>query len=213
MGYLHELGTTRLPARHAREHAPGAGGRLPGADRAVRSFTGSCAAVPNSSWSISPRPLRLLDFLSRPLVTGVTTGGVGSPGFHTRSIRCGLSPGRATVSSVPTASVPATSGISSLKSHTPHDHSLRFVVVVTFHDATLVTRQALSLTWTGLLNRASPVWRTMAAPQSSLTSSVEQTARRRRVGVVRWVSISNWAAMSKGTHCAETARADGGTRG
>ena len=36
------------------------------------------------------------------------------------------------------------------QSHTPHDHCVRFVVVVTFDDATLVTRRALPLTWTGL---------------------------------------------------------------
>src|SRR5215469_5560267 len=32
----------------------------------------------------------------------------------------------------------------------PHDHCVRFAVVVTSHDATLVTRRALPLTWTGL---------------------------------------------------------------
>ena len=36
------------------------------------------------------------------------------------------------------------------QSHTPHDHCVRFAVVVTFHDATLVTGRALPLTRTGL---------------------------------------------------------------
>jgi hypothetical protein len=36
------------------------------------------------------------------------------------------------------------------QSHTPHDHCVRFAVVVTSHDATLVTRRPLPLTWTGL---------------------------------------------------------------
>jgi len=36
------------------------------------------------------------------------------------------------------------------QSHTPHDHCVRFVVVVTFHNATLVTRQALPLSRAGL---------------------------------------------------------------
>ena len=36
------------------------------------------------------------------------------------------------------------------QSHTPHDHCVRFAVVVTFPDATLVTRRALPLTWAGL---------------------------------------------------------------
>jgi hypothetical protein len=36
------------------------------------------------------------------------------------------------------------------QSHTPSDHCVRFVVVVTFPDATLVTRRALPLTWAGL---------------------------------------------------------------
>ena len=34
--------------------------------------------------------------------------------------------------------------------HTPNDCCVRFAVVVTSHDATLVTRRALPLTWTGL---------------------------------------------------------------
>src|SRR5882757_3109260 len=33
---------------------------------------------------------------------------------------------------------------------TPNDHCVRFAVVVTFPDATLVTRRALPLTWAGL---------------------------------------------------------------
>jgi cytochrome d ubiquinol oxidase subunit II len=36
------------------------------------------------------------------------------------------------------------------QSHTPNDHCVRFVVVVTFHNATLVTRQALPLSRAGL---------------------------------------------------------------
>src|SRR5437588_9856553 len=36
------------------------------------------------------------------------------------------------------------------QSHTPDDHCVRFAVVVTFPDATLVTRRALPLTWAGL---------------------------------------------------------------
>src|SRR6267154_4415413 len=36
------------------------------------------------------------------------------------------------------------------QSHTPHDHCVRFAVVVTFPDATLVTRRVLPLTWAGL---------------------------------------------------------------
>ena len=36
------------------------------------------------------------------------------------------------------------------QSHTPNDHCVRFAVVVTFPDATLVTRRALPLTWAGL---------------------------------------------------------------
>jgi hypothetical protein len=36
------------------------------------------------------------------------------------------------------------------QSHTPDDHCVRFVVVVTFHDATLVIRRALPLSWAGL---------------------------------------------------------------
>jgi hypothetical protein len=36
------------------------------------------------------------------------------------------------------------------QSHTPNDHCVRFAVVVTFHDATLVTRRALPLSRTGL---------------------------------------------------------------
>jgi hypothetical protein len=36
------------------------------------------------------------------------------------------------------------------QSHTPNDHCVRFAVVVTFPDATLVTKQALPLTWAGL---------------------------------------------------------------
>jgi hypothetical protein len=35
-------------------------------------------------------------------------------------------------------------------SHTPSDHCVRFVMVVTFHDATLVTGRALPLSRTGL---------------------------------------------------------------
>jgi quercetin dioxygenase-like cupin family protein len=38
----------------------------------------------------------------------------------------------------------------SLHDHTPNDHCVRFAVVVTFHDATLVTRRALPLSRTGL---------------------------------------------------------------
>ena len=36
------------------------------------------------------------------------------------------------------------------QSHTPDDHCVRFAVVVTFPDATLVTKRALPLTWAGL---------------------------------------------------------------
>src|SRR6516162_9986619 len=36
------------------------------------------------------------------------------------------------------------------QSHTPNDHCVRFVVVVAFPNATLVTKQALPLTWAGL---------------------------------------------------------------
>src|SRR5258708_30361042 len=36
------------------------------------------------------------------------------------------------------------------QSHTPNDHCVRFAVVVTFPDATLVTRRALPLTWARL---------------------------------------------------------------
>jgi hypothetical protein len=36
------------------------------------------------------------------------------------------------------------------QSHTPNDHCVRFAVVVTFPDATLVTKRALPLTWAGL---------------------------------------------------------------
>ena len=36
------------------------------------------------------------------------------------------------------------------QSHTPNDHCVRFAVVVTFPDATLVTRRALPLSRTGL---------------------------------------------------------------
>src|SRR5258708_3581993 len=36
------------------------------------------------------------------------------------------------------------------QSHTPNDHCVRFAVVITFHDATLVTRRALPLSRTGL---------------------------------------------------------------
>jgi hypothetical protein len=36
------------------------------------------------------------------------------------------------------------------QSHTPNDHCVRFAVVVAFHDATLVTGQALPLSRTGL---------------------------------------------------------------
>src|SRR6516164_2382756 len=36
------------------------------------------------------------------------------------------------------------------QSHTPFDCCVRFVVVVTFHAATLATRRTLLLTWTGL---------------------------------------------------------------
>src|ERR1700674_5078787 len=36
------------------------------------------------------------------------------------------------------------------QSHTPIDHCVRFAVVVTFPDATLITRRALPLTWAGL---------------------------------------------------------------
>ena len=36
------------------------------------------------------------------------------------------------------------------QSHTPNDHCVRFAVVVTFPDATLVTRRALPLIWAGL---------------------------------------------------------------
>jgi hypothetical protein len=36
------------------------------------------------------------------------------------------------------------------QSHTPNDHCVRFAVVVTFLDATLVTRRALPITWAGL---------------------------------------------------------------
>jgi hypothetical protein len=36
------------------------------------------------------------------------------------------------------------------QSHTPHDHCVRFVMVVAFHNATLVTGRALPLSRTGL---------------------------------------------------------------
>jgi len=36
------------------------------------------------------------------------------------------------------------------QSHTPDDHCVRFAVVVTFPDATLVTKRVLPLTWAGL---------------------------------------------------------------
>ena len=125
----------------------------------VRCFNGT--TQPSDSSSV-PRQLRLLDFLSRPGIAQATAGQTRSPRFRRDpSVRDVASdPGRATVpritaphmlpSAVATASAPAISRISWLNPTPQNDHCVRFAVVVTFHDATLVTGRALPLSRTGL---------------------------------------------------------------
>src|SRR5271157_3568475 len=124
----------------------------------VRCFNGT--TQPSDSSSV-PRQLRLLDFLSRPGIAQATAGQTRSPRFRRDPFVRDVAsdPGRATVpritaphmlpSAVATASAPATKDFVA-QSHTPNDHCVRFAVVVTFPDATLVTRRALPLTWAGL---------------------------------------------------------------
>ena len=125
----------------------------------VRCFIGTMQ--PSDSSSV-PRQLRLLDFLSRPGIAQATAGQTRSPRFQRDpSIRdVALDPGRATVpritaphmlpSAVAKASAPANSKDFVAQSHTPYDYCVRFVVVVAFHNATLVTGRALPLSRTGL---------------------------------------------------------------
>src|SRR5260370_13812227 len=125
----------------------------------VRCFNGTMQPPVSSS---VPRQLRLLDFLSRPGIARATAGQARSPRFQRDpSVRDMASdPGRATVpritaphmlpSAVATASAPAISRISWLNP-TPQTITVYgFAVVVTFHDATLVTRRALPLSRAGL---------------------------------------------------------------
>ena len=59
------------------------------------------------------------------------------------------------------------------QSHTPNDHCVRFAVVVTFHDATLVTGQALPLSRTGL-SPAGPRQLRLAHRYSFIVSDLHQ---------------------------------------
>ena len=90
-----------------------------------------------------------------------TAGQTRSPRFRRDpSIRDVASdPGRATVPRItaPHSAFGSSDGLGPCdfkdfvaQSHTPNDHCVRFAVVVTFHDATLVTGRALPLSRTGL---------------------------------------------------------------
>ena len=143
------LSSDRPPSLHALRHRFVVG--------FVRGFPGT--TQPSDS-SHLPRQLRLLDFLSWPAVPVATAGGVRSPRFRrvpfVRDVA--LDPGDGS-SHIGTAHVafgsrdglgPCNFRYFVAQSHTPHDHCVRFAAVVTSHDATLVSRPALPLTWAGL---------------------------------------------------------------
>jgi hypothetical protein len=125
----------------------------------VRCFIGT--VQPSDSSSV-PRQLRLLDFLSRPGIAQATAGQTRSPRFRRDpSIRdVALRPRQGDGSSHNGTAHVAFDCSESLgpcefkdfvaQSHTPHDHCVRFVMVVAFHKATLVTGRALPLSRTGL---------------------------------------------------------------
>ncbi len=125
----------------------------------VRCFIGTMQ--PSDSSSV-PRQLRLLDFLSRPGIAQATAGQTRSPRFQRDpSIRdVTLDPRQGDGSSHNGTAHVVFDCSESLgpcefkdfvaQSHTPHDYCVRFVVVVAFHNATLVIGRALPLSRTGL---------------------------------------------------------------
>jgi hypothetical protein len=87
-------------------------------------------------------------------------------------------------SALSTASASATLVPFAAQLPTPHHCCVRFAVVVTFHHATLTTRQPLSLTWTGLAptgTRQLP-WRTDSVLMQVEVKSVPHLRRSDNVG-------------------------------